>query len=290
VRRRLEGANRAEAWLKSGECRLSEVDVTAQRGNNPRERRFGPLKRLVLAAGLVLIIAVAGVLIAQARARRARFLMVPADAIPRDPGLLRYAMARGASAYAEHCVSCHGAGMQGDPARAVPNLVDDDWLYGTGRVSEIEHVVLYGIRSGNSRGWDLAHMPAFATPHPYNLYAIAPLRPSELDDVTTYVLSFQHLQADAAAVERGKRVFHDTSKGNCTDCHGSDAKGDSAIGAPDLTDRIWLRGDGSKQTIEDSIAYGLAGRCPAWSAELSPVTVRALAVYVHMKGGRTKLE
>jgi cytochrome c oxidase cbb3-type subunit III len=256
-------------------------------GNGPQG---GTVKRLIVAVGLLLILAVAGVLIAQARAQRARFLMAPADTIPSDPGLLSYAMARGAPAYAEHCVACHGDKMQGDPERAVPNLADDDWLYGTGRVTEIEHVILYGIRSGNSRGWDLAHMPAYATPHPYNLYAIASLAPGEIVDVTTYVLSLQHPQANAAAVERGKHVFHDTSKGNCTDCHGSDAKGDSAIGAPDLTDRTWLRGDGSRQTIEDSISYGLAGRCPAWSAELSPVTIRALAVYVHMKGGRRKLE
>jgi cytochrome c oxidase cbb3-type subunit III len=264
--------------------------VTAQRGSSPRERRFGPVKWLILASALVLIPAAAGILIAEARAQRARFLMASADTIPADPALLSYAMARGASAYAEHCASCHGDRMQGDPVRAVPNLVDDDWLYGTGRVTEIEHVILYGIRSGNSRGWDLAHMPAFATPHPYNLYAIAPLRPGEIDDVTTYVLSFQHPQADTSAVERGQRIFRDTGKGNCIDCHGSDAKGDSAIGAPDLTDRIWLRGDGSRQTVEDSIAYGLAGGCPAWRAELSPVTIRALAVYVHMKGGRGKLE
>ena len=264
--------------------------MTAQWGNSPHRRWFGPVQRLILAAALILILAVAAFLIVQARAQRARFLMASADTIPGDPGLLSYAMARGASAYTEHCASCHGARMQGDPVRAVPNLVDDDWLYGTGRITEIEHVILYGIRSGNSRGWDLAHMPAFAAPHPYNLYAIASLRPGEIDDVTNYVLSFQQAPADAAAVERGKRIFHDTSKGNCTDCHGSDAKGDSAIGAPDLTDRIWLRGDGSRQTVEDSIAYGLAGRCPSWSAALSPVTVRALAVYVHMKGGRTKLE
>jgi cytochrome c oxidase cbb3-type subunit 3 len=248
---------------------------------------------------LVILLAVAGVLIAHARTERAHFLMVLADTIPGDPELLSYAMKRGASAYAGHCESCHGAHLQGDPARAVPNLVDHDWLYGTGRVSEIEHVILYGIRSGNSKGWDLAHMPAFATAHPYNLYAISSLGPGEIDDVTTYVMSFQHRQTDTAAVERGSRIFHDTSKGNCTDCHGSDAKGDSAIGAPDLTDAIWLRGDGSRQSIEDSIAYGLAGRCPAFSAELSPVTVRAIAVYVHgvsartrdnALGGRAKLE
>jgi cytochrome c oxidase cbb3-type subunit III len=264
-----------------------------------RKRRFGPARRLILAVAPVLILAVAGVLWAHARTERAHFLMAPADSIPADPELLRYALGRGASAYAEHCAPCHGDRMQGDPARAVPNLADNDWLYGTGRVSEIEHVILYGIRSGNSRGWDLAHMPAFATAHPYNLYAVTSLSPSEIDDVTTYVLSFRQQQTDTAAVQRGSRIFHDTSKGNCTDCHGSDAKGDSAIGAPDLTDGTWLRGDGSRQTIADSIAYGLAGRCPAFTTELSPVTVRAIAVYVHAVsaktgertlGGRAKLE
>ena len=261
--------------------------------------RFGLAKGLILATALVLIVAVAGVLIAQARAQRSRFLMVSADAIPGDPELVRYAMARGPSAYAEHCAICHGAHLQGDRTRAIPNLRDHDWLYGTGRVSEIEHVILYGIRSGNSKGWDLAHMPAFASAHPYNLYAMPFLGPDDIDAVTTYVLSFQHPQSDAAAVERGKRIFYDVNKGNCIDCHGTDAKGDSAIGAPDLTDAIWLRGDGSRQAISDSIAYGLSGRCPAWIAELSPVTVRALAVYVHNTaagsgetslGGRTKLE
>lgn len=247
----------------------------------------------------MLILAVAGVLFAHARTERAHFLMVPADSIPADAEMMRYAMSRGASAYAEHCASCHGAQLQGDASRAVPSLADHDWLYGTGRVSEIEHVILYGIRSGNSRGWDLAHMPAFATEHPYNLYAVTSLSPGEIDDVTTYVLSFQHRQTDTAAVQRGSRIFHDTSKGNCTDCHGSDARGDSAIGAPDLTDGIWLRGDGSRQSVADSISYGLAERCPAFITVLSPVSIRAVAVYVHTvsshssartSGGRTKLE
>ena len=293
---RLEGAQGATYGTTDiGDDRLSEVEVTARQ----QKRRFGPARRLILAAALVLILAVVGVLYAQARTERAHFLMVAADAVPGDPELLRYAMSHGPSAYAKHCASCHGAHLQGDSTRAVPNLVDHDWLYGTGRVSEIEHVILYGIRSGNSRGWDLAHMPAFASAHPYNLYALPSLGPDDIDAVTTYVLSFQHPQSDAAAVERGKRIFYDVARGNCIDCHGTDAKGDSAIGAPDLTDAIWLRGDGSRQSVADSIAYGLSGRCPAWIGELPPETIRALAVYVHNAaakagekslGGRTKLE
>lgn len=262
-----------------GEERLNEVEVAVERESGALERR--PPWGLILAAALVLVLAIAGVLFAHDRAIRARFLMQPADSIPADPELMRFAMSRGPSAYAEHCASCHGARLEGDRRWGVPSLADSDWLYGTGRVTEIERVVLYGIRSGNSKGWDLAHMPAFATPHPYNLYAIPPLTPGAIADVTTYVLSFQHHQSDAAAVTRGNRIFHDPGSGNCVDCHGPDGKGDSAIGAPDLTDAVWLTGDGSRQSIEDTIAHGLVGHCPSWVTRLSPVTIRAIAVYVH---------
>jgi cytochrome c oxidase cbb3-type subunit 3 len=230
---------------------------------------------------MTLVLAIVAVLFVHYRAVRARFLMESADSIVADPELMRFAMSRGPSAYVEHCASCHGAHREGDPKSGVPSLADSEWLYGTGRVAEIERVVLYGIRSGNSKGWDLAHMPAFATPHPYNLYAIPPLAPAAIADVTTYVLSFQQPQKDAVAVERGNRIFHDPSGGNCVDCHGPDGKGDSAIGAPDLTDAIWLTGDGSRQSIEDTIARGLTGHCPSWVTQLSPVTIRAIAVYVH---------
>jgi len=114
---------------------------------------------------------------------------------------------------------------------------------------------------------------------------MVPLSPGDIHDVASYLLSFREQQADSAAVQRGKQIFYDTNKGVCTDCHGSDAKGDSAIGAPDLTDAIWLRGDGSRQSIEDTIAHGLAGRCPAWITELSPETIRAVAVYVYSTSG-----
>jgi cytochrome c oxidase cbb3-type subunit 3 len=266
-----------------------EVTEAAGRGAPP-ERRQRRLKWIAAAGTLVIVLAI-GAVLARTHAVRERFLMVPADSIPGDAELMSFAMSRGASAYAEHCVTCHGAHLQGDRTLAIPNLTDNDWLYGTGRVSEIERVILYGIRSGNSKGWDLAHMPAFATARPYDLYAMAPLSPGDIDDVTTYLLSFQHPQPDSAAVRRGKQIFYDPNKGVCNDCHGPDAKGDSAIGAPDLTDTIWLRGDGSRQSIEDTIAHGLTGRCPAWVGDLSPVTIRAMAVYVYSaSGARGKLE
>ena len=239
----------------------------------------------ILAAILILSATFGTLVLKQDRALRAHFLTVTADSIPGDAELMSFALPRGAAAYAEHCASCHGAHLQGDSSLAIPNLADGDWLYGSGRVSEIERVILYGIRSGNSRGWDLAHMPAFGTARPYDLYAVAPLSPGEIDDVVTYVLSLQRPQADGGAVERGKRIFYDNNKGVCNDCHGSDAKGDSAIGAPDLTDGVWLRGDGSRQGVSATVAHGLSGHCPAWINELSPVTIRAIALYVHSASG-----
>ncbi len=260
-----------------------------QQGETPsRKPRRQAWRWVAVAAAALLVLTVSGVLIARAVATRALFLRTPADDISGNPALVGFALSQGAAAYGEHCASCHGARLQGDPVRAVPNLADNDWLYGSGRVSEIERVILYGIRSGNSKGWDLAHMPAFATPHPYNLYAMAPLTPDDIHDVTSYLLAFRHPEADTAAAARGGRIFHDTNKGVCNDCHGFDAKGDSAIGAPDLTDGVWLWGDGSRAAIEESIAHGLSGSCPAWVGTLSPVTIRALAVYVHAQREASK--
>jgi cytochrome c oxidase cbb3-type subunit 3 len=216
-----------------------------------------------------------------ARTLRARFLMTDPDTIPADPALNAYAMARGAPAFASYCASCHGASGQGNSARGIPDLQDRDWLYGSGRIIELERVVLYGIRSGNSKGWKLASMPAYARTEPYTLYRLEPLSPAQLRDVTQYILSFQSRATDAEAIARGTKVYRSVERGLCWDCHGDRAQGNSAIGAPNLTDDIWLYGDGSRESIYRSIAYGHAGSCPAWISRLSAVTIRALAVYVH---------
>jgi cytochrome c oxidase cbb3-type subunit 3 len=163
----------------------------------------------------------------------------------------------------------------------VPDLRDADWLYGSGRVIEIEKVVLYGIRAGNSKGWDLASMPAFATAKPYDKYKIDPLTPAEIDDVTEFLYSQRHSDADSAAAERGRHVYASLSRGLCWDCHAPDAKGDSAVGAPNLTDAVWLYGDGSRPSIRQSIGYGRKGHCPAWVGKLSFATIRAIALYTY---------
>lgn len=203
------------------------------------------------------------------------------DAISATRELNAFAMARGRTAFARNCARCHGSAGQPDSLHGVPDLRDRDWLYGSGRISEIEKVILYGIRAGNSKGWNLASMPAFGTSNPYARYPTPSLTPRELVDVTEYVYSFQHSDADAGAAARGKQLFESQSRGLCWDCHGGLGTGDTSIGAPNLRDGIWLYGDGSRHSIYASIAHGRAGSCPAWIGKLPPVTIVALAVYTH---------
>ena len=166
-----------------------------------------------------------------------------------------------------------------DRRNGVPDLTHPAWLYGEGRVAQIEHTILYGIRSGNPRGWSLADMPAYAQAEPYKRYKVPSLEPGEIRDVVEFLMVTSGKPGDRAAAERGTKIFAD--KGQCFDCHSTDAQGDAAIGAPNLIDDIWLYGSGSREDIYESIARGRAGICPAWAKELSPVTVRALAVLVY---------
>jgi cytochrome c oxidase cbb3-type subunit 3 len=231
---------------------------------------------------LVLIMAsllVAAVFAADSYAAR-QLLRADPDALSSDTMLLRFAVRRGAPLFAARCAACHGASGSGDPTTGVPNLADDDWLYGTGRPAEIEKVIDYGIRSHNPKAWNLAIMPAYARPQPNPTDKnIQPLTPGEIDDVIEFLMRQQGRQADAAAAARGAALF--TGHGGCYDCHSIDAKGDSAIGAPNLSDAITLYGDGSRAALHMSIAYGRQGVCPAWIDRASAASIRELALYVY---------
>lgn len=231
---------------------------------------------------IVLIVAsllVAAVFAADSYAAR-QLLRADPDALPANPTLLRFAARRGRLLFEARCAVCHGASGTGDPAMGIPNLTDDDWLYGTGRPAEIERVIDYGIRSRNPKAWSLAIMPAYARPQPNRADKnILPLKPSEIDDVIEFLMRLQGRQADAAAAARGASLF--TGHGGCYDCHSLDAKGDSAIGAPNLSDAITLYGDGSREALHMSIAYGRQGVCPAWVNRASAVSIRELALYVY---------
>jgi cbb3-type cytochrome c oxidase subunit III len=227
----------------------------------------------------ILVIAGSTVYLAGQATMRARLMRADPDSILENPELKRFAIALAQPVYDRNCAACHGDHLQGDSRNGVPDLTHPAWLYGEGRVAQIEHTILHGIRAGDPKGWNLADMPAFAQAEPYKRYKIPALEPGEIRDVIEFLLVSASKPGDRAAADRGAKIF--AVKGQCFDCHSADAQGDSAIGAPNLIDDIWLYGTGTREDIYDSIARGRAGICPAWIQELSPVTVRALAVLVH---------
>jgi cytochrome c oxidase cbb3-type subunit 3 len=103
---------------------------------------------------------------------------------------------------------------------------------------------------------------------------------AQIDDAAEYVLSLNGQSTDTAGAGRGQKLFAD----QCTACHGPDGKGSEELGAPNLTDAIWLYG-GTKAAIVESIRTGRGGVMPAWAGRLDPVTVKSLSVYVHNLGG-----
>jgi cytochrome c oxidase cbb3-type subunit 3 len=234
------------------------------------------------AAAMALLAAGAAAAWAWRSGADAALLGVDADLIASRPELDAFALARAAPLYKTRCAGCHGADLAGDSRRGAPNLADGDWLYGQGLVSEIEQTLTHGVRSGDPKGRDLASMPAFGQAEPYARYHIPPLSPGDIRDVTEYLLRIEARPADPAAATRGETIFH--TRGGCYDCHGADAQGDGAIGAPNLRDRIWLYGDGSRHTIFQTVAQGRAGACPAWIGRLTAAEIRALAVFVHEHG------
>ncbi|MDB5475107.1 MAG: c-type cytochrome [Phenylobacterium sp.] len=208
----------------------------------------------------------------------ARLLRSDPEAIPGEPALLRAGAARGAGVFAAHCATCHGADGHGDRGLGVPDLTDADWLYGPGRVADIEKVAAHGVRAHDPRSWNLAMMPAYGTPIPSASERVPSLAPGEIAAVADYILALGGHPADPASVRRGGEIY---SKAGCYDCHTADAKGDPAIGAPNLVDRVWLYGDGGRAAAIYSIAHGRAGMCPAWSGRLSPLELREVSLYVY---------
>jgi cytochrome c oxidase cbb3-type subunit 3 len=209
-----------------------------------------------------------------------RLLRADPGAIPTDSPLVSFARGRGEALFEAQCSVCHRTLGQGDPAHGVPNLRDVDWLYGSGSVSDIEQVIKYGIRSYHPKAWNLAIMPAYGTARPSAREPkIPPLSPAAIRDLVEFLIGQQGRSADGAAAIRGAKLF--ASAVGCFDCHAADGKGDSAIGAPNLTDGITLYGDGSRESLSMSITYGRHGICPAWVARIRPAEIRELAVFVY---------
>lgn len=92
--------------------------------------------------------------------------------------------------------------------------------------------------------------------------------------------------SSAEQLAQGDAVFHGKlSGGNCMGCHGSDGRG-TMVG-PDLTDGVWLWGDGGVAAIRKIVEKGVAvpkasigGMPPLGGAPLQPADVDAVAAYI----------
>jgi cytochrome c oxidase cbb3-type subunit 3 len=185
--------------------------------------------------------------------------------IKKDPQLFEFALNGGRVAFKENCAACHGTGAAG--GKGFPNLNDDDWLWG-GKVEDIHQTLLYGIRAGHDKTRS-NQMPAFGMDKV--------LSKNEVAAVVQYVMSLSDKSEKNA---EGEKIF----KANCVACHGNDGKGNRSMGAPNLTDAIWLYG-GEKEDILFTVNYARNGVMPYWSNRLEPATIKQLALYVHSLGG-----
>ena len=191
------------------------------------------------------------------------------EQIRTNPELLEFALAGGRSAFNVNCSQCHGSGAQG--FKGYPNLNDDEWLWG-GNLKEISYTITHGVRNDTDDDARVSDMPAFLKDEL--------LEPSQINDVTEYVMSLSKNSKDAQAADRGTSIF----KENCVSCHAEGGKGNKEFGAPALNNNIWLYG-GDRTSIHETIANSRTSVMPAWGKILGPDVIKKLAIYVHSLGG-----
>ena len=186
-----------------------------------------------------------------------------------DKKLLGLALAHGKAAFAEDCAPCHGSGGQG--GKGYRNLTNEDWLWG-GALDDIQTTITHGIRADYDKDTRSSAMPAFGRD--------GILKPEEIHQVASYVRTLSKLAPEPGVdVDAGKKIFAD----NCAVCHGDDGKGNLAMGSANLTDGLQLYGGDFKDLIQ-TIMFARNSTMPAWGARLDPVTIKALAVFVHSLG------
>jgi cytochrome c oxidase cbb3-type subunit 3 len=178
-----------------------------------------------------------------------KFAAMDIEALAKNPE----ALAVGQKLFLNNCAQCHAS--DGGGSRGFPNLTDRDWLYG-GDPKTIEATIANG-RNGV--------MPPFGEA----------LKSEDIKDVAHYVMSLSGGAADSIRVARGRETFANI----CAACHGPEGKGNPALGAPNLTDKIWLHGSGEARIIE-TVTRGRTSQMPAHKGTLGEAKVKLLAAYV----------
>ena len=178
-----------------------------------------------------------------------KFAAIELVALARNPE----ALAIGQKLFLNNCAQCHAS--DGAGSRGFPNLTDRDWLWG-GEPKTIKATITEG-RTGT--------MPPFGPA----------LGEQGVKDLAHYVMSLSGLTHDSLRKARGEALFKQT----CAACHGAEGKGNPALGAPNLTDRIWLHGSGEPAIIE-TITRGRTNHMPAHKDLLSEAKIHLLSAYV----------
>ena len=156
--------------------------------------------------------------------------------------------------FLNNCAQCHGSDARG--TRGFPNLTDRDWLYG-GSPEKIKETIINGR---------IGVMPPMAS---------IVGNDEEIKNVAHYVLSLSNTHHDAKRAELGKEKFTTI----CAACHGPDGKGNQLMGAPNLTDSVWLHGAGEVNIIK-RIREGKTNQMPQWQEKFSPEQIHVLSSYV----------
>ncbi|MBC7729944.1 MAG: cytochrome-c oxidase, cbb3-type subunit III [Microbacteriaceae bacterium] len=179
----------------------------------------------------------------------AKYTAMPAEALAKDSK----AMGIGERLFVNNCAQCHGSDAHG--SKGFPNLTDGDWLGGTGA-----EYIAKTINAGR-----VGMMPPMAA---------AVGTADDIKNVSHYVPSLSGRAHNNVAAELGKAKFT-----ACAACHGADGKGNQALGAPNLTDKIWLHGWG-EQAVAAMVTNGKNSVMPAFAQRLSPEQIHVLAAYV----------
>jgi cytochrome c oxidase cbb3-type subunit 3 len=179
-----------------------------------------------------------------------RFATMPAQALAQDA----QAMAIGERLFQNTCAACHGSDARG--SKSFPNLTDSDWLGGDGSPAYIEATITKG-RQGM--------MPPMAA---------AVGNEQDVHNLANYVLSLSGSPHDSLKAQLGRPKF-----AACAACHGADGKGNQAIGAPNLTDKVWLHGWG-EDAIVAMVMNGKTNMMPAHKDRFTPEQIHVLASYV----------
>ncbi|MES3015348.1 MAG: cytochrome-c oxidase, cbb3-type subunit III [Pseudomonadota bacterium] len=163
------------------------------------------------------------------------------------------AMATGERLFINNCATCHGSDARG--SKGFPNLTDTDWLHG-GSPEKIEETITQGR---------IGMMPPMAA-------AVGTAQ--DVRNVANYVLSLSGSAYNPIYAAAGQSKF-----AVCAACHGADGKGNQALGAPNLTDKVWLHGWGDEAIIA-MVNHGKTNVMPAQAGRLTPAQIHVLATYV----------